>query len=89
VFQKNFFADFKEAFETSSVIKHFDKCDFSLIKQHLDLMKSLKKAATDEEKEKKKREKEQIQLQYGYALIDGRIEKVFVSYCIIFTVCNI
>ena len=36
----------------------------------------MKKAATDEEKQDKKKEKEELALKFGYALIDGRIEKV-------------
>jgi DNA topoisomerase-1 len=76
VFQQNFFDDFKEVLGPSHVIKSFEKCDFSLIKEHLALQKNLKKVATDEEKQLKKDEKEKAVLKYGYALIDGRIEKV-------------
>jgi DNA topoisomerase-1 len=76
VFQKNFFKEFKEAFPSGHVVQKFDLCDFSLIKEHLDLQKSLKKAATEEEKAANKAVKEAVQLKYGYALIDGRMEKV-------------
>jgi len=76
VFQQNFFEDFKEVLGPSHIIKSFDKCDFSLIREHLALQKNLRKVETDEEKLLKKDEKEKALLKYGYALIDGRIEKV-------------
>ena len=76
VFQKNFFAGFKATFPAGAVMKKFDKCDFTAIKEHLSLQKSLRKAATDDEKAAKKVEKEEAGLQYGYCLIDGRMERV-------------
>jgi DNA topoisomerase-1 len=75
-FQKNFFDDFKEVLGASHVVQKFELCDFSLIRSHLDLQKSLRKAATDEEKQEKKKLKDQVTLKYGYAMIDGRLEKV-------------
>ena len=81
VFQKNFFVDFKETFPPGSIVKKFDKCDFSAIKDYLSLQKSLRKAATDEEKLVKKLDKEVIVLQYGYCLIDGRMERVRYLTC--------
>lgn len=76
VFQENFFKEFATLFNASQNIKDFNKCDFTLIKRHLDLQKNLRKAATNEEKEIKKLEKEKFQLKYSYAIIDGRLEKV-------------
>lgn len=76
VFQQNFMADFKETLPPGHVIKMFEKCDFSLIKKHLDKQRDLKKAASLEEKAKEKANKSQIVLKYGYALIDGRMEKM-------------
>ena len=76
VFQKNFFEDFKETLPAGHVVQKFEKCDFSLIKKHLDTQKSLKKASTDEEKQQRKQIKEAQFLKHGYALIDGRMEKV-------------
>jgi DNA topoisomerase-1 len=77
VFQKNFFADFKKLLgPDQSVIKRFDLCDFTAIRHHLTLKKNLKKAATVEEKEAAKARRDVLQLKHGYALIDGRIEKV-------------
>ncbi len=76
VFQENFFKEFKETLPVNHVIQKFDKCDFSQIKEYLTLQRNLKKAATDEEKNAAKAVKQAIQLRYGYALIDGRMEKV-------------
>lgn len=79
VFEKNFFDDFKEALGPGHEIKKFELCDFRKIKDHLDNQKNLRKTATDEEKALRKIEKEAVLLQYGYALIDGRVEKVRVE----------
>lgn len=76
VFEKNFFEDFREALGAVHEIKKFSLCDFSKIKVYLDNQKNLRKAANDEEKQTRKLEKEQVTLKYGYALIDGRVEKV-------------
>ena len=76
IFQKNFFKDFKETLGEGSEIKEFAKCDFSIIREHLDLMKSLKKAATNEEKAAVKKTKDESALAKGYALVDGRLEKM-------------
>lgn len=75
-FQKNFFKDFKDALGETTVIKEFSKCDFSLIRKHLELQKSLKKAATTEEKEVVKAQKTKNALAKGYAIVDGRLEKM-------------
>jgi DNA topoisomerase I len=80
VFQQNFFTDFKASLGTGHAIKKFEKCNFSQIRDHLTLQKSIKKAATDDEKAVTKREKEVQALAFGYALIDGRIEKVSPSF---------
>ena len=76
VFQKNFFEDFTATLGAGHVIKKFEKCNFDDIRRHLDYQKSLKKTASDEEKQTKKLEKETLLLKFGYALIDGRIEKM-------------
>ena len=76
VFQKNFMNDFKEALGPGHVIKKFTLCNFGRIRAHLERVKELKKAASSEEKAARKKEREAIALKYGYALIDGRIEKV-------------
>ena len=76
VFQKNFFKDFSEALGPGHVIQKFSKCDFSRIREHVNLERSLKKAATQREKEAKKAESERNALKRGYALVDGRLEKM-------------
>ena len=75
-FQKNFFKDFSDALGPGHEIQVFDKCDFSEIRKHLDVQKSLKKAATDDEKEVVKQQKLQNALAKGYAIVDGRLEKM-------------
>ena len=80
VFQTNFFRDFKETLPRGHVIKDFNKCDFSRIREHLEIQKNLKKAATTEEKTSKKVDKEIIMQRQGFALIDGRLEKVIENF---------
>jgi DNA topoisomerase-1 len=86
VFQKNFFDDFKATLPPGHVVKKFSKCDFSRIKNHLELQKSLKKAATDQEKALRKEIKATQFLRHGYALIDGRMEKVVILVLILMIV---
>lgn len=81
VFQSNFMACLKEVLVSGHVVKRFDKCDFSRIAAHLDKQRSLKKAASLEEKAQGKAVKDELVLRYGYALIDGRMEKVSVLSC--------
>ena len=75
-FQKRFFTDFKETFPVGHHVKEFNKCNFSAIRDHLTLQQSLKKAATDDEKGVIKADKDALVLKFGYALIDGRMEKM-------------
>ncbi len=75
-FQKNFFKDFKESLGPSHEIQEFSKCDFTEIRKHLDLQKALKKAATDEQKALNKAAKDANVLAKGYAIVDGRLEKM-------------
>ncbi len=80
IFVKNFFTQFKEMLkdklDDDLGIKDFAKCDFEAIRDHLEQQKMIKKAATNEEKARAKAEKEGRQDHYGYAIVDGRIEKV-------------
>jgi DNA topoisomerase-1 len=78
-FRKNFFVDFLAVLKDSDPgcpVKEFDKCDFSPILQHLEAEKERKKSLTKEEKAKLKEEKAKVEEKYGYALLDGRKEKV-------------
>mmetsp|Transcript_10338 Transcript_10338/g.10407 ORF Transcript_10338/g.10407 Transcript_10338/m.10407 type:complete len:829 (+) Transcript_10338:118-2604(+) len=76
VFQNNFFADLKEILPPGHEIKKFEKCDFTRIREHLAIQKELRKAATQEEKLTKKADKESELEKQGFALIDGRLEKM-------------
>lgn len=87
VFEKNFFEDFREVLGPGHMIKKFELCDFRKIKDYLDNQKDIRKTATDEEKSVRKAEKEAILLKFGYALIDGRVEKVKLHFLFLFLCC--
>ena len=76
IFIKNYFTDFKALVNKKHGIKSFDKCDFSKIRKHLDEQKLVKKAITDEQRKLNKEEKNKSLFKFGYALVDGHIEKV-------------
>lgn len=76
IFIKNFFTDFKKILGKGHVIKDFKKCDFSAIREHLEEQKIIRKAITDEQKKINKSERNEVMFKYGYALVDGHIEKV-------------
>jgi len=76
IFIKNFFKDFKAVLGKKHVIKDFKKCDFTPIRKHLEEQKIIRKAITDEEKAIKKDEKNEALYNFGYALVDGHLEKV-------------
>ncbi|KAJ3411463.1 DNA topoisomerase 1 [Chytridiales sp. JEL 0842] len=71
-FVTNFFNDFLKP----SPIKEFKKCDFTPIHEYLNEQKELKKNKTKEEKQAIKEEKKKIDDVYGWAILDGRKEKV-------------
>ncbi len=76
IFNRNFWADFRSVLGGDHVIQDFSKCDFGPIRAHLDAKRTEKKAATKEEKEAAKVEKVALQERYGFALVDGHIEKM-------------
>ena len=76
IFTKNFFADFKVVLGKKHRIKDFAKCDFEPIRKHLNEQKIIRKAITDEEKKANKEERNQFLFKYGYAIVDGHLEKV-------------
>lgn len=76
IFIKNFFTDFKAVLSKSHGIKDFKKCDFEPIRSHLNEQKIIKKAVTDAQRERNKAERNQAMFKFGYALVDGHIEKV-------------
>ncbi len=75
-FIDNFFDDWKELLGEGHIVQDFNKCDFSPIREHLERSKVIKKAATDSEKALAKLNKENMQLTYGFAIVDGHLEKV-------------
>ncbi len=76
IFIKNYFADFKSILDKKHDIKDFKKCDFEPIRRHLNEQKLIKKAITDEQRKLNKADRNQAMLKFGYALVDGHIEKV-------------
>lgn len=76
IFNKNFFACFRKALGRNHVIKKFEKCDFSPIRNMVLHKREVRKARTSEEKAEEKAEKLSTSLKYGYALVDGHVQKV-------------
>eukprot|EP00815_Leptocylindrus_aporus_P003941 CAMPEP_0116075842 /NCGR_PEP_ID=MMETSP0322-20121206/16875_1 /TAXON_ID=163516 /ORGANISM="Leptocylindrus danicus var. apora, Strain B651" /LENGTH=820 /DNA_ID=CAMNT_0003565977 /DNA_START=153 /DNA_END=2615 /DNA_ORIENTATION=- len=79
IFIKNFFEDFRNVVLSSKnrqLIKKFEKCDFGPIRDHLNEQKIVKKAITDDERKRNKLNRQQVMFQYGYAIVDGHMEKV-------------
>lgn len=86
VFQKNFFADFKEVLDKTKHAKgpdgqpvkitKFEKCDFKPIFNHVDAERQAKKALPAAEKKRLKAEKDEAEAPYMYCMWDGRKQKV-------------
>ena len=76
IFQKNFFQDFKALLGRGHLIKDFKKCDFEPIRQHLNEQKMIRKAITDEERRANKEDRNQVLFRFGYAIVDGHLERV-------------
>jgi DNA topoisomerase-1 len=76
IFIKNFFADFKAVLARGHVIKDFKKCDFEPMRKHLNEQKIIRKAITDEERKVNKEDRNQASYKYGFAIVDGHLEKV-------------
>mmetsp|Transcript_21486 Transcript_21486/g.36650 ORF Transcript_21486/g.36650 Transcript_21486/m.36650 type:complete len:784 (+) Transcript_21486:42-2393(+) len=76
IFKKNFFTDFKAILGKNHVIKDFKKCDFAPITAHLNEQKIVRKAITDAERKQNKNVKNTAMFKFGYALVDGHLEKV-------------
>lgn len=86
VFQKNFFADFKEMLDKTGHAKDrdgnrvkitkFELCDFTKIFEHVDAERQAKKALPAAEKKKIKAEKDEKEAPYMYCMWDGRKQKV-------------
>ena len=76
IFIKNFMADFKSILGKNHIIKDYKKCDFSPIRRHLEEQKLVRKAISDDERRKNKDVKNAGMFKFGYALVDGHLEKV-------------
>ena len=76
IFIQNFFADFREVIGKKHIIKDFKKCDFEPIRKHLNEQKIIRKAITDEERKANKEGRNQAMFKYGFAIVDGHLEKV-------------
>ena len=76
IFIKNFFQDFKAILGKGHVIKTFEKCDFEPIRQHLNEQKIIRKAISDQERKANKEDRNKVMFKFGYALVDGHLEKV-------------
>jgi len=77
-FRKNFFEEFQGVLDKNQkkIIKTLEKCDFSLINEHLKTKKESRKSRTKEEKDKEAKEKKVVQDKYGFAMVDGHKQKV-------------
>jgi DNA topoisomerase-1 len=81
IFNKNFFAGFKKVLKDETgphkgLITDFAKCNFQPIKDWLDTLRDRKKEQTKTTKERLKNERAMVQRTYGYALVNGRVQKV-------------
>jgi DNA topoisomerase-1 len=76
IFIKNFFTDFKVILGRKHTIKDFSKCDFEPILRHLNEAKMIRKAITDNEKKANKSERDRVLFQFGFAVVDGHLERV-------------
>eukprot|EP00941_MAST-03F_sp_MAST-3F-sp1_P002246 g2246.t1 len=76
IFNKNFMAGFRKALGKDHIVKDFSKCDFGPIKKRLDVLRDRKKEASKVEKEKLKEERALVQRTFGYALVNGRVQRV-------------
>jgi DNA topoisomerase-1 len=76
IFIQNFFDDFKAVLGKGHEIKKYDLCDFEPIRLHLNEQKIVKKAITDAERSMNKEERDKVLFQYGFAIVDGHLERV-------------
>jgi len=76
IFIKNFFTDFKAILGRGHIIKDFNKCDFEPIRSYLNEQKIIKKAISDAERKANKAVRDELAHKFGFALVDGHLEKV-------------
>jgi DNA topoisomerase-1 len=76
IFIQNFFSDFQLLLGKKHVIQKFEHCNFDAIRQHVQTKKMITKAATDAERLALKEGRSDALHRYGYAIVDGHIERV-------------
>jgi len=76
IFNANFMKGFKRVLGAKHVVKDFKKCNFQPIKDRLDQIRDEKKLRSAEEKKADKEKRATLQRTYGYALVDGNVQKV-------------
>jgi DNA topoisomerase-1 len=77
-FNENFFREFKKVLGSGHVIQKFAGIDFMPVRRYLDEQKEIRKELmkTSESKKAVKAEKDRLDGIYGYALVDGMLQKV-------------
>nr|XP_023679365.1 DNA topoisomerase I, mitochondrial-like isoform X1 [Paramormyrops kingsleyae]XP_023679366.1 DNA topoisomerase I, mitochondrial-like isoform X1 [Paramormyrops kingsleyae] len=78
VFQKNFFADWREEMtdEERGLIRSLSKCDFREIHQYFLDQAEKRKAMTKEEKREQKEAQKLLTEEYSFCTLDGHREKI-------------
>ena len=78
IFARNFMADFRSVLGGGgrAHVRDFDKCDFGPMRRHLEEQKLVRRAITDGERRTNKGAKDAAMFRFGYALVDGHLEKV-------------
>jgi DNA topoisomerase I len=78
-FNENFFADWQVYLNESGkhpLIHSMDKCDFSLIHKHVMQQREQRRNRSKEEKAAERVLRQEEMEKYGYAMVDGRREKM-------------
>lgn len=82
VFQKNFFHDFLQVLKESGgtlngiTIESFDKCDFSKMHAHFELLKEEKKKLSTQERKQLREERLKEEEPFRYCELNGRKEQI-------------
>eukprot|EP00968_Pinguiococcus_pyrenoidosus_P014454 scaffold1307_cov200-Pinguiococcus_pyrenoidosus.AAC.143 len=75
-FNKNFMSDFRKVLGDRHAIRSFDKISWTGLRNYTASKKLVKRSATDDEKAKVKADKLATRSRFGFALVDGHLEKV-------------
>eukprot|EP00792_Barthelona_sp_PAP020_P012385 TRINITY_DN7038_c1_g1_i1.p1 TRINITY_DN7038_c1_g1~~TRINITY_DN7038_c1_g1_i1.p1 ORF type:complete len:847 (+),score=254.21 TRINITY_DN7038_c1_g1_i1:194-2542(+) len=76
LFQQNFFQDFKKLLPKNSPIKKFELLDFSLIIEHVNELREIRKNRTKQEKDEIKEANALLREKYGIAIVDGERQEI-------------